>query len=419
MHTLKNDSMLAGMAPTAGEGRDVLVVNVAEGGHVYPTLPMTAELVRRGHRVRYATAGAFAEPVAATGAEVLPYESRVAQVDAAEVFGADDRSLPYVIYLEENLAVRRAVEDHYGDAAPDVILYGDFPFIAGQLLAHRWGIPAVRLSAAFAANDHYSFSDDMIAESGLTHPLELDTFRDRLAKLLAGAGVAATPHEFWNRIEDRTLVFIPRAFQIAADTFDERFTFVGPCLDVTPPPEAWQPPDDRPVVLVSLGTTFNDHPDFFADCARAFADTRWRVVMTVGDAVDPAELEPLPGNVEVHRWVSHLGVLEHAAVCVTHGGMGTVMAALYLGRPVVAVPHSFDVMPMARQVADLGLGQLLDHATTDGQSLAAVVEQVAADPAVTRRALAMRQHIHTAPGAAGAADAIEAHLARHPQAVAS
>jgi MGT family glycosyltransferase len=394
----------------------ILVVNVASHGHLYPTLPVVAELIRRGHAVSYLTSPGFAAVVAATGARVLPYESVIAHLDPAEVFGEDEvGARPHMLYLRENEAILHAALAGYGLQAPDVVLYGDFPMVAGQLLAAAYRRPAVRLSAAFASNEHYSFSGAMIEASGFVDPLHLPSFRKQLEALLAEHGVDRRPEEFWHAVEARNLVFIPKAFQFAGDTFDERFAFVGPCFG----PRAlgqWAPPagagEGRPIVLISLGTTFNDQPRFFRDTVAAFAATAWHVVLTLGGRVAPEELGPLPGNVEAHAWVPHLDVLAHATVCVTHGGMGTLMEALHWGRPLVVVPHSPDVAPMAARVAQLGLGAVLDPAATDGAGLLEAVGRVAADAAVLARVRQLQRHIRAAGGAPRAADALEVHLAR-------
>ncbi|WP_018585765.1 macrolide family glycosyltransferase [Salinispora arenicola] len=392
----------------------LLFVNVASHGLVLPTLAVVTELVRRGHRVSYVTAGGFAVPVAAAGATVVPYASEIIDADAAEVFGANDLGVrPHLMYLRENMSVLRATAAALDDDVPDLVLYDDFPFIAGQLLAARWDRPAGRLSAAFASNEHYSFSQDMIGLAGTIDPLDLPAFRDNLAALLAEHGLTRSVVACWQHVEQFNLVFVPKAFQIAGESFDERFEFVGPCFGQRRYLGQWTPPtDDRPVVLVSLGTTFNDRPGFFRDCARAFADQPWHVVMTLGDQVDPAQLGELPPNVEAHPWVPHVEVLERASVCVTHGGMGTLMEALHWGRPLVVVPQSFDVQPMARRVDQLGLGVLLPGAKADGQELLAAVERVAGDPALAQRVAAMREQVRRAGGAVRAAGAIEAYLSR-------
>jgi UDP:flavonoid glycosyltransferase YjiC (YdhE family) len=66
------------------------------------------------------------------------------------------------------------------------------------------------------------------------------------------------------------LVFLPREFQVAGETFDERFRFVGPAIGPRAETSPWQPPDPASRLLfVSLGTAFNERPDFFTRCIQA------------------------------------------------------------------------------------------------------------------------------------------------------
>lgn len=389
----------------------ILVVAIAAIGHVYYSRAMATELVRRGHRVTYLTSPDLAEAVESTGAEVAPYRSPLADINPAEVFARDDDgALAHTLFIEENEAVMRAAEKAFDGAPPDLVAYDTFPFIAGKLLASRWKVPAVRLWPNFADNEHYAYTHEVLVASGVTHPVEFPSVRAKLGDLLAEHGVSGSVRDFWFSHEDRNLVFIPREFQKAGETFDDRFRFVGPCLEDNPALGEWQPPaGDKPVVLMTLGTGMNDHPEFFKSCVDAFAGGPWHAVLTVGQWVDPAGLGPLPDNVEVHQFVPHMAVLEHAQVCVNHGGFGTVMQSLYWGRPMVVTPHSPDVVPVARRVADLGLGYLITPDELDAERLRRSVEQVATDDSVLRRVEEMSRAARQ-PGSARAADAIEAYL---------
>ena len=399
-----------------------LLLTGPTAGNVLPTLPIVGELARRGHRVVHLTTAEFAEAAAACGASVLTYESPAANLDPTEVFAFDDPMLPHLLLLKENMRVQRAAEAVLDEAPPDVIVYEDTPCFAGQLLARRWNRPTVRINVGFASNDKYSLYQDFADESGIPGPHTLGSFRVAMADLLRTRGVepdlevfwysvADRDEEFWSGTADQNLVLIPRSFQFEGDTFDDRFLFVGPGLEGRD--EHWTPPDDRPVLLVSLGTNFNDHPEWFRICVRAFAGSRWRVVMTVGNRIDPRELGPLPGNIEAHSWLSHFAVLEHARICVTHGGMGTVMQSLHWGTPMVAIPHyAFDVTPMARRIEELGLGRRILDGRFDAATLRDTVEELDGDADTFARVREMQRDISEAGGAARAADAILAQVAR-------
>ena len=99
-----------------------------------------------------------------------------------------------------------------------------------------------------------------------------------------------------------SLVFLPREFQIAGDTFDDTFRLIGPSLGSRSHSPDWAPPaDGAPVLFISLGTTFNDRPDFFTTCTHAFAGSQWHVVMAVGDRVSSSTIGEIPANFKVRR----------------------------------------------------------------------------------------------------------------------
>ena len=126
---------------------------------------------------------------------------------------------------------------------------------------------------------------------------------------------------------------------------------------------------------------------------------------------DPAELGPLPANVDVRRYAPHLDVLRHARLFISHGGMNSTMESLHNGVPLVVVPQSNEQRANALRVAELGLGRHLAREDITVQSLREAAAQVTGDTSVTDRVRAMRERMHAVDGPAVAADAIEAHLA--------
>src|SRR5262249_10273098 len=130
---------------------------------------------------------------------------------------------------------------------------------------------------------------------------------------------------------DRNIVFMPRAFHPFGDTFDERFLFVGPSIKERPAAGDFPLEElDRgtgPILFISLGTVFNNWPEFFDMCFEAFAGTPWRVVLSTGERVDAEVLARAPSNFLARRHVPQLEVLKRAKAFVTHGGMNSTMEA--------------------------------------------------------------------------------------------
>jgi MGT family glycosyltransferase len=229
----------------------------------------------------------------------------------------------------------------------------------------------------------------------------------RLAAFLRREGLGADVQGFMrgSRAACR-LVMLPRAFQYAGETFGDGYRFVGPALTGRAFQGDWQPPDDLPVVLVSLGTGYNDRPDFYRTVLKAAAGRPWRVVLASGQ-VDPADLGPVPPNVEVHRQVPQLAVLRHARAFVTHAGMGGTMEGLHFGVPLVAVPQMAEQRANADRIAELGLGAALPPDEVTAETLWQAVEDVSSDARVRERLDWMRGELEAAGGAEAAVDEIE------------
>lgn len=394
-------------------------------GHVIPTIGVIAELVDRGHRVTYVTGDRLVDTVAATGARVLGYDSQLVHVDLSEMVNADATSRMPGIYLQETVDILAAAEPVLADDRPDLIAFDMTVYHAGRILARKWDVPAAQCFPCLASNQHFSFLDAMLgtmADKGSWGHPALRAFFARLNGVLADHGQSdRTVEEIMGQVDELNLVFHPRRFQPAGGSFDGRFTFMGPCLDYTERREApWRPPDGAgPVVLISLGTSVHQRPDFFRMCVDTFAGTPWHVVLAVHDAVDPAELAPLPANIEAHSWIPHLSVLEHAAVFVSHAGLGSIMGGLHKGVPMVLVPSSPEHKVNAHRVAELGLGRVVRQEVLSPERLLAAVGDVAADPLTGNRVRRMREEVRRAGGPAAAADAVERCIAAHRGVVAA
>lgn len=162
-------------------------------------------------------------------------------------------------------------------------------------------------------------------------------------------------------------------------------------------------------MLVSLGTSYGNRPEFFRTCVKAFADSPWHAVLTVGRAgVDPAELGPLPAHVEVHRWLPHLAVLPHARAFVCQAGMGSVMEALACGTPLVLAAQAREQQMVAHRAVALGLGtEVPGGEGLTAEALLDAVGSVTDDQQVHASVADLRERVREAGGAVRAADVLE------------
>lgn len=387
-------------------------------GHTNPVLPVLAELVRRGHRVTCFTDDTFVEKVADTGATAVKYGAELGSGPPSDFHTADETAWLPLNLLDMSMAVAPGVEAAFAEDPPDLMAYDTTLWAPGRFTAWRTGLPSVQLIATFASNEHFSLNGEgarILGEDGAdVGPLDpqhpgLVEFERRIDELAADYHVDdASMLALYQGGNEHNLVFVPREFQFAGETFGDDHAFVGPCA--SGPEPGWTPPEGKRVLLVTLGTTVNDRPGFFRHCVRAFADLPWHVVMTLGGRIDPAQLGELPDNVEAHRWIPHAAVLPHADLLVCQAGMGSVLESLYFGVPLVVVPHHTEQHLNSRRLLELGLARMLDRGDVTPGRLRETVLDLAGDAATRARVESMSRLVRAAGGASKAADVLEARL---------
>jgi MGT family glycosyltransferase len=204
------------------------------------------------------------------------------------------------------------------------------------------------------------------------------------------------------------LVAVPAEFDFAARSqLPSRVRFVG---HMSPPSsdEGWESPwpaeDSRPLVVVSLSTTFMDQRPLAVRILKALDGMRVRGLFTLGPALRFEDVA-VPENVVTTEFVPHSAVMPQASAVVTHAGLGTVGAALSAGVPLVCVPGGRDQGENAVRVVEAGAGvRLPQRARPD--AIRAAVERAISDPALRDGASRMKQAF-TRDGAAGAVSLLE------------
>ncbi|QUQ72365.1 macrolide family glycosyltransferase [Kutzneria sp. CA-103260] len=378
-------------------------------GHVKPTLGLVAELVRRGHRVTYFVGEQYADLVAETGATVVAHKSGLGQYPMP--LSARDSVLALT---DESFAPLPDALALLADDPPDLIGYDVLVSDTARICARRFGVPLVRLYAGFAGSATVPI--DRLTESARpAEPAEPEmadflSLGRRIDELIERAGAADLVVEHETPVPGDgalSVAFVPRAFQIRAEEFDDSVVFAGPCFRADEFTGTWTPADERPVVLISLGTTTNKRPEVLRLLIQAVRDLPWRVVMTIGRDGDPTALEPIPSNVEVHRWLDQHAVLRHASLFINQGGVGSVMQSLHWGVPLLVVTGEDDTEIAGHQVVGLGVGrQILDRDLT-AEMVRDEALAVLADSSIAANARAMSEHVRL-PGAVEAADRMEA-----------
>ncbi|GHH40746.1 macrolide family glycosyltransferase [Lentzea cavernae] len=384
----------------------IAFLNIAMHGRVNPTLPVVAELVRRGHTVTYHTSPAFRDEIEDAGATV-------------HLYPGGDQPLPdppMPITLVDGL-VRAALDlvppvlTDLRRIRPDLIVH-DNACVWGAVAANELGVPAASSYTTFAFGRQVP--SPTRASLGLLRGAKPEYFtrfaqsRRRLARRFDTRGLPVV--DLGNISQPLNLVFTSRAFQPGADDFDASYRFVGPSIGSRPSDPSFPVDELRgPVLYASLGTVFNADPKLLRTFAGALSPLGGTVIVSTGQT-DPTALEPLPANVIARRFVPQPDVLARAALFVTHGGMNSANEALYAGVPLLVVPQGADQPLVARRVVELGAGLSLRTRDVAEDSVRTLARRLLEDPRFRASASRLLAAQHEAGGARRAADELERYL---------
>lgn len=179
---------------------------------------------------------------------------------------------------------------------------------------------------------------------------------------------------------DMVLHATDHVFDYGFDRLPSRHHYVGP-LGIWEPTRARPPYLDEPGnpwVLVSISSQRQDDTALAQATVDALADEPVRVLVTVGPEHETAELSTRPANVRVEQTVSHSAVLQRAALLVSHAGHGTVMKALWQGKPMVLIPWGRDQPGVAARAEALGVAEVVPRAEATAETIGNAVKRTLA-----------------------------------------
>ena len=397
-----------------------LFFNVPGHGHINPSLPLVAELIRRGHQVAYFATEEYRAKIEATGAAFRAYTAiQDDYFTGRSLSGSVPQKVAHALIttageiLPELLDIARAEK-------PDYILFdGMCPW--GSLVAQVLRLPSVAsLGLSPIVSPPPSAMFKMLP---LFLPLIL---RDFGAGLEANRRAKALTEKYGlpsfgftgilNNTGDISISYTSSYFQPFADTASDSVRFVGWTLSESPANGefSFERVQGRRLIYVSLGTLNNDDVTFFKTCIKAFADNNSFVMMTTGKRIAPESFGSLPENVAIYDWVPQVKVLKQADLFISHGGLNSIHDSLYLGVPLLLVPQQQEQTLNAMRVVELGAGLILKKMQLNAKAIRENALRLLSEQKFKIEAQRIGDTLRGAGGAARAADEIEALLKKQP-----
>ena len=360
----------------------ILMLNLPFAGHTNPTLPLTRELVTRGHDVTYINAADFGAKIEACGATFVPYRNYPRNPSEEE-----KKRLCFRALYETAMALK----DPF-----DLLIYEMF-FYPGIEIAERKGIPCVRQFSQPAWSVE-TWREAPLAFKISAKLIDVQVLPKRVAKELGLQNQCLRDGIIKSR-PALNLVYVPEDFQPERESFGDDYLFLVPFESPSGMPTGIHPgsfciPYEEmrpPILYISLGSIISNK-GFCKECIRAFGGTEFSVILNTG-RVPVASLGTLPQNIHAYSFVPQIEVLSHADVFLTHCGMNSVNEALSFGVPMVAMPFINDQVTNARQIVEKGLGRRVRSFPSSGRELLRAAREVYAAPGYKDQAEEMRIRI--------------------------
>jgi zeaxanthin glucosyltransferase len=203
----------------------------------------------------------------------------------------------------------------------------------------------------------------------------------------------------------------PKEFDLPIPKLPSEFHYAGPFRDALgrePIDFPYERLTGAPLIYASMGTLLNGMEQVYREILNSIRQCPdLQAVLSIGNNISPGDIEPIPRNAIVVPRAPQLELLRRASLCITHGGVNTVLEALAEGVPMVAIPIGFDQPGVAARIKYHRVGECIDVGELSSEGLTPMIRDVLENPIYRENAFRFQKIIHAARGLDVAADVIE------------
>ncbi len=327
--------------------------------HITLLVPLLRYFGEQGYSVRVYTSSFIASYVEKAGAELVCLDDLYDKLEGDPYMRATS---PFAM-----LELVKLMDERFGEEfriRPPAFSLVDAHTVWGRLLAAKYGIPVIISSTTMIMNPltmkeyfrYYERSIQSMEEGDIVNKLEElagDGFPKRDISSLYTVGE-----------EENCIVYVSKELQPCADRMNtSRVFFMGYADEFEGIPV--RRPSSRPLIFISMGTSFLNTGFVFKNCVTAFKDREeLDIVMAVSSEEIVKHLGDLPGHIRALPFVDQkeiLAIMAKADAVICHGGLGTVRESFLAGVPMITCPRAFDQAGNAKRVEELGAGIALDN----------------------------------------------------------
>ena len=297
------------------------------------------------------------------------------------------------LLVSSTIALDEMVTQKIGEIKPDLIVFDSVAYW-GKLAAMKHNIPYVS-TTTFAFNRYSSkYMKHGVGET-LRMLFSMPKVNKQIKRLREkGYPVKGLLDIVQNDNDTNTIVYTSKYFQPCAETFSNRYHFIGP--SIRPVTEIYSKTAEK-TVYISMGTV-NQNREFYRNCVHALKDTGWQVIISMGTNTE--HFDHLPANIQIHESVDQMAVLSIADAFITHCGMNSASEGLFFQVPLVLFPQTPEQGAVARRAEELGAGFRLKSISEE--DILDALKSVLYTPSYKEQAVRISESFRACGGAAEA-----------------
>lgn len=397
-------------------------------GHLNPMATLGRALIKRGHRVTAFQIPSARAAVEEQGLNFYPLSGSDAETasvaEAVSRLGGMTGLAAMRFSVQCGVALARSVCTHapaaFSDTRVDLAVV-DQNDPAGATVAQMMGLPFVNV-ASLPLNREPNVPPPFVPwtynQSFITTALNTLAYCV-FDRLIAPVNAVLNQHRRqWGlrpiRRPEDTFSSLAQLSQLTEEFDFPRISkpaclnYVGPFRDAGRPAVhfPYHRLDGRPIVYASFGTILRGSENSFQSIASACADLDLQLIISTKGASTISQ-DQLPGGPIVVESAPQLELLERAAICITHGGLNTVMESLSCGVPMLAAPVTNDQPAVAARLIRAGAGESLSASHLTTERVKSALERLLGNPEFRSNAHRLQASIRKAGGVERAADIIE------------
>ncbi len=358
-----------------------LFVTIEGGGNIPQMFGLMKKLLQRGHTVNVLTEPCLEEPVKDMNCNFLPFTEYFIKKDRKEdmlkdwnatltknpvfenvVFGPAETVINQTLKACKKLKIDFLVVDMLllpaliaGEALniPRILIFHMPEYLPGK--NRPPGNMGLKPGEGFLTK----LRDKVL---GKLMNSKFNEFKSKLNKIRANLQLPPLNNTFdLMHTADLRIIQTLSSFDIPLLPPPSNVRYSGPVLDdpdwvssekwVSP----WNTNDDRPMVVISFSSTFQNQADVMQNCINALKDLPVKGLVTLGTAMEEEHFD-VPENVKIMHSVKHSIVFPETDLVITHAGHGTVIRALAYGVPLLCLPMGRDQKDNAIKVEMKGCG---------------------------------------------------------------